>query len=60
MIAEFKNIDITSKPAPFSLPVDGVDELALSWICDGANGWRDWGRFATIFDGELLSGLKTP
>ena len=60
LIAEFKNIDITSKPAPFSLPVDGVDELALSWICDGANGWRDWGRFATIFDGELLSGVKMP
>lgn len=60
LIAEFKNIDMTSKPTPFSLPVDGVNELTLSWICDGANGWRDWGRFATIFDGELLSGVKKP
>lgn len=58
LIAEFKNIDMTSKPTSFSLPVNDVDKLTLSWLCDGANGWRDWGRFATIFDGEMLSGVK--
>lgn len=55
LLSEFKNIDSTSPPLPFSLPVDGVDELTLIWTCQGANGWKDWGRFATVFDGTFLS-----
>ena len=54
-LSEFKNIDSSSSPFPFSLPVDGVDELTLIWTCSGANGWKDWGRFATLFDGMFQS-----
>ena len=54
LIAEFKDMDGSSAPVPFSIPVAGVDELTLRWTSEGANGWRDWGRFATVFDGRLL------
>ena len=43
---------------PFSLSVAGVRELKLRWTCQGANGWKDWGRFATLFDGQLM--MKDP
>ena len=59
MIAEFKDIGGASDPVPFYLPVDGVKILTLRWISDGANGWKDWGRFATIFDGLLLPDITT-
>ena len=55
LLSEFKNIDSSSSPFPFSLPVDGVDELTLIWTCSGANGWKDWGHFATLFDGTFQS-----
>ncbi len=55
LIAEFKDIDSSSAPIPFSIPVEGMLELSLSWTSEGANGWKDWGRFATIFDGRLLA-----
>lgn len=54
LIAEFKNMDAESAPLPFSVPVGGVGELTLRWTSEGANGWKDWGRFATIFDGRLI------
>ena len=54
LVAEFRGIDGASAPNPFSLPMEGVRELTLSWISEGANGWKDWGRFATIFDGALI------
>ncbi len=54
LLAEFKNIDSGSSPLPFSLPVEGVGELTLLWTSEGANGWKDWGRFATLFDGKLF------
>ena len=57
LIAEFKDVDSASLPIPFSIPVEGVQELALQWTSEGANGWRDWGRFATVFDGRLLSSV---
>ena len=54
LIAEFKDVDSASAPLPFSIPVNGVGELKLVWTSEGANGWKDWGRFATIFDGKLI------
>lgn len=54
LIAEFKDIDGASAPLPFSIPLNGVGELKLVWTSKGANGWKDWGRFATIFDGRLI------
>ena len=54
LLAEFKNMDQDSTPLPFSIPVTGVDELTLCWTSEGANGWKDWGRFATVYDGKLV------
>ena len=54
LIAEFKDMDAASVPMPFSVPVNGVQELTLLWTSEGANGWKDWGRFATMFDGRLI------
>ena len=54
LIAEFKTISVTTAPITFSIPLDGVQVLQLIWTCEGANGWKDWGRFATIFDGTFL------
>lgn len=54
LLAEFKDMDGTSSPIPFSMPVDGVVELTLVWTSKGADGWQDWGRFAAIFDGRFL------
>lgn len=54
LIAEFKNIEGASAPIPFSLPVAGIRELTLQWTSEGADGWKDWGRFATVYDGRFL------
>ena len=53
--AEFKEMDASSAPISFSIPVGSVQELSLVWTSEGANGWKDWGRFATVFDGRLLT-----
>ena len=55
LIGEFGDLDDTSAPYAFSIPVDDVQELSLVWASEGANGWKDWGRFATVFDGRLLA-----
>lgn len=54
LIAEFKNVERASLPLSFSLPVAGVRTLTLTWTSEGAGGWKDWGRFATIYDGRFL------
>ena len=54
LIAEFKDMDANSAPLPFSVPVAGVKELTLRWTSEGGNGWKDWGRFAAVFDGRLI------
>ena len=54
LLAEFKDMDDASAPLPFSLPISGVKELTLAWTSKGASGWKDWGRFATVFDGRFL------
>lgn len=58
LIGEFTSADMAAEPVPFYFSVDDVQELTLRWISDGANGWKDWGRFATIFDGRLLYDTK--
>ena len=55
LLAEFKNMDMTSSPLPFSLSISGIRELTLTWTSEGAGGWKDWGRFATVFDGRFLT-----
>ena len=54
LLAEFKGMDSQSEPMPFEISVENVNELTLFWTSQGANGWADWGRFATVFDGRLL------
>ncbi len=58
LLYEFADIGSASAPMPFSLSVAGVRELKLRWTCQGANGWKDWGRFATLFDSQLM--MKDP
>ncbi len=55
LIGEFKEMDSNAAPIPFRIPVEGVRELSLTWTSAGAGGWKDWGCFATIFDGTLLA-----
>lgn len=55
LLAEFKDVSGASSPIAFTLSVTGVRELTLRWISEGANGWKDWGRFATLFDGRLTT-----
>ena len=54
LLAEFKHMDASSLPMPFSIGVEGIQKIALVWTSEGANGQRDWGRFATVFDGRFL------
>lgn len=54
LLAEFKDMDDASAPLHFTLPVSGVKELTLIWTSKGADGWKDWGRFAAVFDGRFL------
>lgn len=54
LLAEFKDMDMTSWPIPFSLGVEGVQKITLAWTSEGANGQKDWGQFATVFDGRFL------
>lgn len=53
-IAEFVNVNDTSKPEAFSLDVSSYEKITLSWECKGSNIWSDWGYFATIFDGVFI------
>lgn len=59
LLNEFADIDSASAPIPFSLSVTGVRELTLRWTCQGANGWQDWGRFATLFDSQLMMAVPS-
>jgi len=54
VIAEFVNVDENFKPEFFSLDVSSYEIISLKWKCSGMNIWRDWGYFATIFDGVLV------
>ena len=54
LIAEFANMDEASKPQSFDLDITAYEKITLKWTCKGDNIWRDWGYFATIFDGFLV------
>lgn len=53
-IAEFLDIDESSRPAYFELDISRFERIELKWECKGYNIWEDWGYFATIFEGELV------
>jgi|GEM_PF-3328551 len=54
LLGEFKHMDMSSLPRPFSIGVEGIQKITLAWTGEGANGQRNWGRFATVFDGRFL------
>ncbi len=45
---------VDSKPQPFEIDITGSDIVTLTWECEGANVWGNWGYYATIFNGEFL------
>ena len=53
-IAKFTEFNSGSKPQLFELDVSAYERITLKWECAGSNIWRDWGYFATIFDGVLV------
>lgn len=53
LLAEFKNFNSKSMPMALDLDISGYEKITLEWSCKGFNSWRDWGDFATIFDGIL-------
>ncbi len=53
-IAEFLDIDESSKPEYFELDISRFERIVLKWTCEGYNIWQDWGYFATIFEGEMI------
>ena len=52
-LAVFKNFTGTSLPTAFDLDISGYQQITLKWECKGYNEWKDWGFFATVFDGVL-------
>lgn len=52
-LAVFKNFTSTSLPTAFDLDISGYQQITLKWECKGYNEWKDWGFFATVFDGVL-------
>ena len=53
-IAKFSEFNSGSKPQFFELDVSAYEKITLKWECAGNNIWRDWGYFATIFDGQIV------
>lgn len=53
LLAEFKNFSSKSMPMALNLDISDYEKITLEWSCKGFNSWRDWGDFATIFDGIL-------
>lgn len=50
-LAVFKNFTSGSSPIRFDLDISQYQQITLKWECKGYNEWKDWGFFATIFDG---------
>lgn len=42
-----------SQPRYFELDISGVQQITITWQCEGRNIWKNWGDRATIFDGAL-------
>ena len=53
-IAVFAGFNETSRPQTFNLDVSSYEKITMKWSCEGYNIWRDWGDFATIFDGQFV------
>lgn len=53
-IATFAEVTENTKPQAFTLDIASYEKVTLEWSCEGYNIWRDWGDFATIFDGEII------
>lgn len=51
----FKSQEVTnaSKPQPFDIDITNAEVITLSWESFGGNIWKNWGYFATMFDGEF-------
>lgn len=42
-----------SVPRYFELDISGVEQLTITWTCEGRNIWKNWGDRATVFDAAL-------
>lgn len=55
LLASFTNMNCYARPIPFSLNISGYERITLKWVSsDDGNIWRDWGYYATIFDGIFV------
>lgn len=52
-IAKFADFTSDSKPQLFELDITAYEKITLEWKSTGDNIWRNWGYFATIFDGVM-------
>ena len=53
-IAKFVDVTADTKPQFFELDISAYEKVTLEWNCAGGNVWRNWGHFATVFDGVLV------
>ena len=52
LLKSFQNMNCYARPIPFSLNISGYERITMEWVSsDDGNIWRDWGYYATIFDG---------
>ncbi|MBQ7802007.1 MAG: NPCBM/NEW2 domain-containing protein [Oscillospiraceae bacterium] len=52
-LAVFRKVTAATAPEAFSLDISACAQITLSWEVEGSGVWKDWGDFATIFDGTL-------
>ena len=43
-----------SKPVEVEVDITGYEVIYFQWHCVGSNIWKDWGEFATIFEGKFM------
>ena len=43
-----------SKPIDIEVDITDYDVIYFQWNCIGCNIWKDWGEFATIFEGRFM------
>ncbi len=46
-------LSVHSQPKRFQLDISGVQELTITWQCEGPNIWKNWGDRATLWDAAL-------
>ena len=54
LIAKFEEVGEDSRPQEFNIDIQPYEKIKLEWSCKGFNVWKDWGYYATIFDGKLI------